>query len=157
MYIRCCQQQLFRNNDGLPALGSLSVKANCYGTATDGEKWRVMCVNDNNILLKSRGGFLNSDENDTKAIISSERQPWTIENVDGASIPTVAIKSKFGRYLGCENDDHFMCDGSVEAKSDECYDKRTWWVFLTDPSDINGNMALDKDAITMRDNVDEFA
>ena len=54
VYIRNCHQQVFRNNDGLPALSSLSVKANCYGPATNGGKWHIMCIDDNWILLESK-------------------------------------------------------------------------------------------------------
>eukprot|EP00815_Leptocylindrus_aporus_P004853 CAMPEP_0116067932 /NCGR_PEP_ID=MMETSP0322-20121206/11362_1 /TAXON_ID=163516 /ORGANISM="Leptocylindrus danicus var. apora, Strain B651" /LENGTH=238 /DNA_ID=CAMNT_0003554951 /DNA_START=374 /DNA_END=1086 /DNA_ORIENTATION=+ len=149
VYIRCCQQQLFHNNDdGLPALDSSSfeVAANCYGPATDSEKWHIVCFDDNKIFLEANDGFLYTYENGTVAITHYEKQPWTVENVEGTSIPTVALKSIFGGYLCRDNGDHIMCDGSVKADSTDCRDKRSHWVFLTDPSDINGNMALTKDA-----------
>jgi len=160
VYIRCCQQQLFHNNDdGLPALDSSSfeVAANCYGPATDSEKWHIVCFDDNKIFLEANDGFLYTYENGTVAITHYEKQPWTVENVEGTSIPTVALKSIFGGYLCRDNGDHIMCDGSVKADSTDCRDKRSHWVFLTDPSDINGNMALTKDAIIMKDYVDEYA
>jgi len=157
VYIRSCQQQLFCNNEGLPALAPSNIKANCYGPADYSEKWHILCIDDNKILLKSDYGFLSSDENGTKAIISYESQPWTVVDVEGVSIPTVALKSKFGCYLSCDNGDHFMCNGSVKADSTGCRDKSAWWVFLTNSDDINGNTALEKDAITMKDHNIEYA
>jgi len=131
------------------------VKANRYGPATDDEKRLIICIDDNKVRLKLRGGFLKSDKNGVKTIISSERQPWTVENIEGASIHTVALKTKFGCYLCCEYN-HFMCDGSVKADSTGCSGKGTSWMFVTDPSDINGNMALDKNTIAMKDHVGEY-
>ena len=45
----------------------------------------------------------------------------------------------------------------MKADSTDSSGKGTSWMFVTDPSDINGNMALDKDTITMKDHVDEYA
>jgi len=163
VYIRNCHQQVFRNNDGLPALSSLSAKANCYGPATDGGKWRIMCIDDNKVVLNSPDGYLSSDEDGTVKLIRKplfselDRLLWTVENVEGNSINTIALKSKFGRYLCRDNGGHFMGDGSVKADSTGCRDKRTWWVFLTDSDDVDGNTALEKDAITMRNYNVEYA
>ena len=116
-----------------------------------------MCIDENKILLKSGNGCLCSDVNGTKAILSYERQPWTVEDVESDSKNTVALKSEFERYLCRDNGDHFMGDGSVKADSTGCRDKCAWWVFLTNSDDINGNTALEKDAITMKDHNTEYA
>jgi len=117
-----------------------------------------MCIDENKILLKSVNGYylLSGKYGIQLASNPSKMHSWTVEDVEGASIPTVALKSKFGRYLECEYN-HFMCDGSVKADSTDCRDKGTSWVFVTDPCDIHGNMALDKDAITMKDHNNEYA
>ena len=164
VYIRSCQQQLFCNNEGLPALSHAlapsNIKANCYGPADYSEKWHIVCIDDNKILLKSDYGFLSSGKDVTiqeAAYNESKGLSWTIENIEGDSKNTVALKSEFGRYLCCDNGDHFMGDGSVKADSTGCRDKCAWWVFLTNSDDVNGNTALEKDAITMKDHNIEYA
>ncbi len=163
VYIRSCQQLSFCNNDGLPALAPSITKAYLYGPVTyDDEVWQVRCIGDNKILLKSDYGFLSSDKYGTIKVIEkntfteSKGLCWTIENAEGDSINAVALKSEFGRYLCRDNGDHFMGDGSVKADSTGCRDKCAWWVFLTDSDDVNGDTALDKDAITMKDHNIEY-
>ena len=162
VYTRSCQQQLFCNNDGLPALCSFSAKANRYGPATYGEELRVMCIDVDKVrLMSNNNGYLSCDKdgkvktNETMAYTGMEGLSWKIESVEGRN--AVALKSEFGRYLCCNNGDHFMCDSSLKADSTGCCDKRTWWVFLTNAHDIYGNKALKKEAITMKNYNIEYA
>ena len=166
VYIRSCQQQLFCNkDDGLPALSFSSVKANRYGPATDDERWRVMCIDVDKVLLTSNIGYLTCDRDGKVETIQTNPYPyteieglsWNIEIVESTFRNAVALKSEFGGYLCCSNDDHFMCDGSLKADSTGCCDRRTWWVFLTNAQDTHGNMALEKEAITMKNYNIEYA
>ena len=163
VYIRSFQHHLFCKNEGLPAFVPSIAKANCYGPAKNNDVWQVRCIGDNKILLKSDFGRLSSDEDGTVKLIKHTTFPeskgmcWIIENVEGGSKNTVALKSEYGRYLCRDNGDHFMADDSVKADSSCCRDKSTWWVFLTDSDDVYGNTALEKDAITMKDHNIEYS
>jgi len=165
VYIRSCQQRLFCKYEGLPALSVTPsiIKVNCSGPATDRDVWHVICIDNNKILLKSYRGYLRSDRDGSVKLIENttitENQGlcWTVENVEGDFKNTIALKSEFGRYLCRDNGDHFMGDGSMKADSTCCRGKSTWWIFLTNSDDVNGNTALKKDAITMKDHNIEFA
>ena len=145
VYIRSYRQESFRYDGALPALNYL-FKATNHGEATLDEKWHMMCIDDNKVALFThvykRRAYLFVDADGTllenNRIYPDKGDIWTIESVQGASKSYFALKSAYGRYLRCDLGDHFMCDGSVKADSEDCCDERTWWVFTTYPSDVCG-------------------
>ena len=162
VYIRSCRKQSFIYDDALPALSCKSFKVTNYVQATCNEKWRVVCIDDNKVALFThvrqdgrRGLSVNKDR--ILKIIPLNGHIWTIENVEGGSKSSFALKSPYGRYLRCDNGDHVMYDGSVRADSEDCGNERTWWVFTTDPSDVCGVNAMGMDDIMMTNRNRKFA
>jgi len=163
VYIRSCQKQSLLYDDALPALSHKSFKATNYDQATRNEKWHIVCIDDNKVALFTRTDHkykhnrraylvVNADGTLSEKLYScpytyNKENIWTIENVEGASKSSFALKSPSGHYLRCDNGDHFMCDGSVKADSEDCGDERTWWVFSTDPSDVCGVEAMRMDEL----------
>ncbi len=163
VYIRSYRQQSFRYDYALPLLNYL-FKATNHGRATSDEKWHMMCIEDNKVILfnKLRARtylFVDADGTLLKnnRIYPDEGDIWTIENVEGAPKSYFALKSAYGRYLRCDLGDHFMCNGSVKADSKDCGDERTWWVFATDPKDVCGVRGMEMDEIMMTNRNRKFA
>ena len=137
LFILCCRNNFFRGDDTLPALccdKKKEVFANHYGNSSLLYTWLVFCIEEDKIALQSQNGqFLTSRENgdigcDGVGDFSSHKtQIWTVEQVEGASNGTVALRSLFGRYLMF--DTRFSCFGFVKANGVHCNDDCTHWVF----------------------------
>ncbi len=161
VYIRSCRQEPFRYDDALPLLNHKSFKATNYDQATYNEMLYMMCIDDSKVALFTRTDHKYKYDRRAYLVVNSDgtlreqlnsytyrkENIWTIENVEGASKSSFALKSPSGHYLRCDNGDHFMCDGSVKADSEDCGDERTWWVFSTDPSDVCGVEAMRMDEL----------
>eukprot|EP00815_Leptocylindrus_aporus_P001713 CAMPEP_0116058636 /NCGR_PEP_ID=MMETSP0322-20121206/5313_1 /TAXON_ID=163516 /ORGANISM="Leptocylindrus danicus var. apora, Strain B651" /LENGTH=302 /DNA_ID=CAMNT_0003542853 /DNA_START=125 /DNA_END=1033 /DNA_ORIENTATION=- len=166
VYIRSYRQQSFRYDDALPLLSYL-FKATNHGKATLDEKWHMMCIDVNKVALFTHVDkyyapkYLSVDADGTllknQRMCPNEGDIWTIEKVEGAPKSYFALKSAYGRYLRCDLGDHFMCNGSVKADSEDCGDERTWWVFTTDPGDVCGVRGMKMDEIMMTNRNRKFS
>lgn len=164
VYIRSCRNELFRKTDGLPALhyGLIEkLRINLYGNASNASRWSVFCIEEDKIaLLNNFSQILSTNENgdimcDRDGDYSLDRtQIWTVEQVEGASNGTIALKSVFGCYLTC--DSRFSCFGPVKANSEHCIDDCTHWVFHTDPDRLTKAGAIVKDEILRKNYNDEY-
>ncbi len=173
VYIRSSRKQSLLYDDALPALSHKPFKASNYGQATCNEKWHVVCIDDNKVALFTRTDHKYKHDRRAYLVVNadgtlreepcscpytySEENIWTIENVEDASKSVFALKSPSGHYLRCDDGDHFMCDGSVIADSEDCVDERMWWVFTTDPSDVCGVRGMEMDEIMMTNRNRKFA
>uniref|UniRef100_A0A7S0KBY8 Ricin B lectin domain-containing protein n=1 Tax=Leptocylindrus aporus TaxID=1398097 RepID=A0A7S0KBY8_9STRA len=154
VFILCCRNNFFREDDTLPALScnKKEVFANHCAKSFDLYTWSVFCIEEDKIALQSHfGKFLTSRENgdigcDGVGDFSTDKtQIWTVEQVEGASDGTVALKSVFGRYL--MYDMRFSCFGIVHANGVHCNDDCTHWVFHNDPHCQAKAYAIVKDVI----------
>ena len=171
VYIRSCRQALFRDDDGFPAFSG--AVASHYGPATDNQKWKLICIDDDKIALRLASKYYevnynylaSSEDGDVRFsnfIHTHHNQLlssciWTIKKVEESSKVAVSLISAYGHYLWCDTASHFLSYGSVSAVPKSSNDESTDRLFLTDPSDINGDVSLERDDIVMKNYKSKYA